>query len=112
MANLYEPTTPSPDALLPHIVVTGNPVDGYEFFGPFIGAVTAVECADEIRGTDGGEWQVAPLHPMQGHTPVEKAEQMREVLEWWQAQMADDACDDMGKLLEMMTAKVTAVLGA
>jgi hypothetical protein len=26
-------------------------------------------------------------------------------LEWWQAQMQDDNCDDMGKLLDEMTAK-------
>jgi hypothetical protein len=32
------------------------------------------------------------------------------VLEWWQAQMRDDNCDDMGKLLEDMSAKAHAAI--
>lgn len=111
MANTYEVREPKDPALQPHILITGNPVDGYEFFGPFIGPVTAVEAADEIRGTDSGEWNIAALQTMQGHVSVEQAVQMREVLEWWQAQMADDTCDDMGKLVEAMSAKVNAVIG-
>ena len=33
------------------------------------------------------------------------APDMLAVLEWWQAQMRDDNCDDMGKLLDEMSAK-------
>jgi hypothetical protein len=32
------------------------------------------------------------------------------VLEWWQAQMRDDNCDDMGKLLDDMSAKAHAAI--
>ncbi len=111
MAIPCELPAPNPDGALPHIVITGNPVDGFEFFGPFIGGFTAVEAADEARTSDSGSWHVAPLRPMQGHVSVEHAVKMREVLEWWQAQMADDTCDDMGKLVEAMSAKVNAVIG-
>ena len=31
-------------------------------------------------------------------------------LEWWQAQMRDDNCDDMGKLLDEMSAKAHAAI--
>ena len=31
-------------------------------------------------------------------------------LEWWQAQMRDDNCDDMGKLLDDMSAKAHAAI--
>lgn len=31
-------------------------------------------------------------------------------LEWWQSQMESDACDDMGKLLDEMSAKARAAL--
>ena len=32
------------------------------------------------------------------------------ILQWWQDQMHNDACDDMGNLLDMMTGKVSAIL--
>lgn len=32
------------------------------------------------------------------------------VLEWWQAQMRDDNCDDMGKLLDDMSALAHAAI--
>jgi len=32
------------------------------------------------------------------------------VLEWWQAQMRDDNCDDMGKLLDEMSTKAHAAI--
>jgi hypothetical protein len=31
-------------------------------------------------------------------------------LEWWQAQMRDDNCDDMGKLLDDMSTKAHAAI--
>ena len=36
--------------------------------------------------------------------------EMVAALEWWQAQMRDDDCDDMGKLLDGMSAKADAAL--
>jgi hypothetical protein len=36
--------------------------------------------------------------------------EMLAVLEWWQAQMRDDNCDDMGKLLDDMSAKAHAAI--
>lgn len=38
------------------------------------------------------------------------APKMAEVLQWWLAQMQDDACDDMGKLLDEMTRRVEGAL--
>jgi hypothetical protein len=35
---------------------------------------------------------------------------MLAALEWWQAQMRDDNCDDMGKLLDDMSAKAHAAI--
>jgi hypothetical protein len=36
--------------------------------------------------------------------------EMLAALEWWQAQMRDDNCDDMGKLLDEMSAKAHAAI--
>jgi hypothetical protein len=36
--------------------------------------------------------------------------EMLAALEWWQAQMRDDNCDDMGKLLDDMSAKAHAAI--
>jgi hypothetical protein len=41
---------------------------------------------------------------------VAAAPDMLAVLEWWQAQMRDDNCDDMGKLLDDMSAKAHAAI--
>jgi len=38
------------------------------------------------------------------------APELLAVLEWWQAQMRDDNCDDMGKLLDDMSAKAHAAI--
>lgn len=35
---------------------------------------------------------------------------LKDVLEWWIAQMQNDSCDDMGKLLDDMTDKARAAL--
>ena len=41
---------------------------------------------------------------------VAAAPDLLAVLEWWQAQMRDDNCDDMGKLLDDMSAKAHAAI--
>jgi hypothetical protein len=41
---------------------------------------------------------------------IKAAPDMLAVLEWWQAQMRDDSCDDMGKLLDEMSAKSHALI--
>ncbi len=110
MAKTYQEVPPYQYGDLPHIVVTGNPVDGFEFFGPFIGAVTAVEAADDAKTSDSGAWHVAPLQSMVRAAPVEKAEQMREVLEWWRAETSGRMVFSSA-LIEEMSAKVNAVLG-
>jgi hypothetical protein len=38
------------------------------------------------------------------------APDMLAALEWWQAQMRDDCCDDIGKLLDEMSAKAHAAI--
>ena len=48
--------------LCPAIVVTGNPVDGFTFYGPFPSGQEAVEWADNAgRGDCDTDWWVAPL---------------------------------------------------
>lgn len=42
-----------------HIVITGNPVDGLFFYGPFKTSEDAVVWAE--RNQDGVEWWIAPL---------------------------------------------------
>jgi hypothetical protein len=41
---------------------------------------------------------------------VAAAPDLLAALEWWQAQMRDDNCDDMGKLLDAMSAKAHAAI--
>ena len=41
---------------------------------------------------------------------VAAAPDLLAALEWWQAQMRDDNCDDMGKLLDDMSAKANAAI--
>jgi hypothetical protein len=41
---------------------------------------------------------------------IAAAPEMLAALEWWQAQMRDDNCDDMGKLLDDMSAKAHAAI--
>lgn len=47
-----------------HILVTGNPVDGFEFYGPFNNGVDAVEYANQCAGIE-GEWWTADLNPVE-----------------------------------------------
>ena len=41
---------------------------------------------------------------------VAAAPDLLAALEWWQAQMRDDNCDDMGRLLDDMSAKAHAAI--
>jgi hypothetical protein len=43
-----------------HIIVIGNPVDGFNFIGPFTTAQDAVRHANEDGNID-AEWWIAPL---------------------------------------------------
>lgn len=52
MASLFAKPEPKP-AEEPCILVTGNPAEGFKFFGPFDGFLTAKEFAE---GVDGGGW--------------------------------------------------------
>lgn len=47
-----------------HIVITGNPVDGLFFYGPFATADEATEWAEVQQ--DGMEWWIAPLASQEG----------------------------------------------
>ena len=48
------------DARQPHIIVTGNPVDGLNFIGPFPNSASAIERADHDGRLD-ADWWIAPL---------------------------------------------------
>lgn len=41
-----------------HILITGNPVDGFEYFGPFKTGKEAITYGEERLGND---WWIAPL---------------------------------------------------
>lgn len=43
------------------ILVTGNPVDGYEFVGPFVSHDAALECAENFQSPLSDEWTIATL---------------------------------------------------
>lgn len=43
----------------PTLVITGNPVDGFFYYGPFDNAGAAIEWAE--RNQDGQDWWIAPL---------------------------------------------------
>jgi hypothetical protein len=44
-----------------HVVIIGNPVDGFSIYGPFKTAPDAVAWAQQER--EGEEYWIAPLHP-------------------------------------------------
>ena len=44
------------------IIVTGNPVDGFEFYGPFKSITEAAEHANTDGLFDDHDWWVADLH--------------------------------------------------
>lgn len=52
-----------------HIIVTGNPVDGFEFFGPFKTGEDAIIFGNtDPHLTD--EWWVAKLHDQHGERDI------------------------------------------
>lgn len=63
-----EPDTSNRPAIEPGtkmaIIVTGNPVDGFEFYGPFSTPHEAVEFANNDAHLD-DSWHVADLHPVE-----------------------------------------------
>jgi len=62
------------------------------------------------RAHCGGSYGVK-LEEAEAHARlIAAAPDMLAVLEWWQAQMRDDDCDDMGALLDDMSAKAHAVI--
>ena len=44
-----------------HILVVGNPVEGYEFYGPFESPEDAIRFHDEELGY-GDHWEIAKLN--------------------------------------------------
>ena len=49
-----------------HIVVTGNPVDGFNYIGPFKTADDAIEWADAKSDLE-GDWWIAALEAQSEH---------------------------------------------
>jgi hypothetical protein len=47
-------------ALIPHIIVMGNPVDGLQFIGPFLSAAAAAEHGNTDPHIE-ADWWVAPV---------------------------------------------------
>jgi len=47
-----------------YIIITGNPVDGFEFYGPYISHEHAVMAADGLRGNDGADWWIDSLEEL------------------------------------------------
>ena len=56
-----EPAEPAEPAESPHIIMVGNPVDGYEFIGPFATAEEAIEYP-QLHGMD-DVWHEVQLTP-------------------------------------------------
>jgi hypothetical protein len=46
---------------LPHLIIRGNPVDGFEYSGPFENAAAAALYGNTDPHND-GDWWIAPLH--------------------------------------------------
>jgi hypothetical protein len=63
--------------------------------------VCMIDCDDETVG----EQDLAANARL-----IAAAPDLLAALEWWQAQMRDDNCDDMGKLLDDMSAKAHAAI--
>ena len=50
-----------------HIIIVGNPVEGYEFYGPFESPNDAIKFHDEELGyTD--HWKIAKLNAPEGES--------------------------------------------
>lgn len=66
--DLYAEDTPRSEpaeqdiSLLPHIILTGNPVEGFELYGPFDNFIAAVNHMDTDGNMPDDDWWLAPLH--------------------------------------------------
>jgi hypothetical protein len=57
-----------------------------------------------------GHTLIATVYNTTDAALIAAAPELLAALEWWQAQMRDDNCDDMGKLLDEMSAKAHAAI--
>lgn len=53
--------------LAPYIIVTGNPIEGFEYIGPFPSADEAAAYGNTDPHLPDGDWWTAPLY-----TPAEE----------------------------------------
>lgn len=60
MANLEEEEDIT---LKPHIVITGNPGNGFTFHGPFSTFIAAADHMEAESDEYENDWWIAPLHP-------------------------------------------------
>ena len=52
-----------------HVIVTGNPIDGLYFYGPYMTAQEAADdCERHLHGNNAGEYWIATLAPPIGAT--------------------------------------------
>jgi len=64
-----------------HVIVAGNPVTGFEFYGPFTTG-EAAKVIEETYSTSEETWWVAPLHAVEeltGRTESAESELPQEV---------------------------------
>ena len=47
-----------------HVIISGNPVDGFEIYGPFATAEEAANFGNTDAHID-GDWWIAPLHSIE-----------------------------------------------
>jgi hypothetical protein len=57
-----DPLVPEPNALEPHVIVTGNVIDGLSLHGPFLDATRALAFTEHFFAGD--NWTIAPLTPV------------------------------------------------
>lgn len=46
------------------VIVTGNPVDGFEFYGPFADTIHACEVGNTDAHFSDVDWWTAEVHPV------------------------------------------------
>lgn len=56
--------TSAEKAELPHVIVCGNPQDGFEIYGPFPNATAACEHGNTDGDIGDGDWWVMPIYPV------------------------------------------------
>jgi len=45
------------------IVITGNPISGFDFVGPFSDPATAIDCAERDLSSSEIDWWISKLKP-------------------------------------------------